>query len=331
MNDENYAVRAINLEKHFPVRSGGLFKREQKVVKAVDGVSLEISKGETLGLAGESGCGKTTTSKLLLNLYPLTGGQALCNGVDITTLKGVKLREFRRNAQMIFQDPYESLNPRFNVRVTLEEPLIIHKMGNEEERLQQIISIMEEVGLNPVDQFLDRFPHELSGGQRQRVAIARALILEPDFLIADEPVSMLDLSIRAGILKLLQKLIEKKQIAGLCVSHDLSLLRYLCKRTAIMYLGRIVETGPTESLIKNRYHPYTEALLDAVPHPDPDKKYSLDKIKGEIPSASNIPKGCRFSSRCVKAMEICFHQPPQAITIEKDHWVECHLYKSKRS
>ncbi len=331
MIEENYAVRAVNLEKHFPVSSGGFFNRNQQVVKAVDGVSLEISKAETLGLAGESGCGKTTTSKLLLNLYPLTGGKAYCNGVDISTLKGKDLKSFRRNAQMIFQDPYESLNPRFNVRVTLEEPLIIHKMGDEAERHQRIISIMNEVGLKPAEQFLERFPHELSGGQRQRVAIARALILEPDFLIADEPVSMLDLSIRAGILKLLQKLIEKKQIAGLCVSHDLSLLRYLCKRTAIMYLGRIVETGPTESLIQKRYHPYTEALLDAVPHPDPDKKYCLDKIKGEIPSASNIPEGCRFSSRCFKAMEICFHQPPRPVVVDENHWVECHLYMSNRS
>ncbi len=331
MTNEDYAVKAVDLKKHFPIRSGGFFKREQQVVKAVDGVSFEISKSETLGLAGESGCGKTTTSKLLLNLYPLTSGQAYCDGIDITSLKGSQLREFRRNAQMIFQDPYESLNPRFNVKVTLEEPLIIHKIGDEQERHQRIVTTMEEVGLVPADQFLERYPHELSGGQRQRVAIARALILEPRFLIADEPVSMLDLSIRAGILKLLQKLIEEKEIAGLCISHDLSLLRYLCKRTAIMYLGRIVEIGPTESLIKNRYHPYTEALLDAVPHPDPDKKYRLDKIKGEIPSASNIPKGCRFSSRCVKAMDICYQQPPRAIAIEENHWVECHLYLSKRS
>lgn len=320
-------LEVINLHKHFPVKktafSGGV-----QNLKAVDGVSFYVDKGETLGLAGESGCGKTTTAKVLLNLYTPTKGQIICNGQEVQSLHGRMLKEFRRQAQMVFQDPYESLNPRQKVKDILEEPLIIHNLGNRIEREKKVCLMVEEVGLHPVERFLERFPHELSGGQRQRVAIARALILDPTFLVTDEPVSMLDVSIRAGILNLLQKMIAEKNLAGLCISHDLSLLRYLCKRTAIMYLGRIMEIGDTEEIIEKKYHPYTEALLDAVPHPDPDQKYRLDRITGEAPSAANLPPGCRFSNRCSKRMPLCTELAPTPIEIQRGHWVECHLYCS---
>ncbi len=328
MTEKDKVIEAINIKKYFPVRARERKTSEQSVLKAVDGLSFQIGRAETLGLAGESGCGKTTTAKLLLSLYPLTEGKILCNGTDISALKGKELKNFRLQAQMVFQDPYESLNPRFKVKSILEEPLEIHRLGDKNERLDKILEVLEEVGLNPANRYLESYPHELSGGQRQRVAIARALILRPSFLVTDEPVSMLDVSIRAGVLNLLQRMIDERALAGLCISHDLSLLRYLCHRSAIMYLGRIVEIGPTEALIKKRYHPYTVALLEAVPHPNPDYKYRLDNITGEVTSAANLPSGCRFYNRCVKKMEICREIAPQPVEIEKGHWVECHLYNN---
>lgn len=324
---ENKVIEVIQLQKYFPVKKNA-FSGEVQYLKAVDGVNFHVDKGETLGLAGESGCGKTTTAKVLLNLYTPTQGQIICNNQEVQFLHGRKLKEFRRQVQMVFQDPYESLNPRQKVKDILEEPLIIHDLGSRKERQKRVSRMVEEVGLYPVESFLERFPHELSGGQRQRVAIARALILEPTFLVADEPVSMLDVSIRAGVLNLLQRMIADKNLAGLCISHDLSLLRYLCKRTAIMYLGRIMEIGDTEEIIQKKYHPYTEALLDAVPHPDPDQKYRLDRISGEAPSAANLPPGCRFSNRCSKKIPRCTELEPIPVEIEKGHWVECHLYCS---
>jgi len=324
-------VTVKHLKKYF--RSGKtLFDNSgqnlQNCLKAVDGVSFTIDKGETFGLAGESGCGKTTTAKLLMGLYKPTTGKLMCNGMDISNLKNKEMKLFRRNAQMIFQDPYESLNPRFRVKETLKEPLIIHGIGkSDDEKLEIIKNILEDVGLNPPENFVNRFPHEMSGGQRQRIAIARALILKPVFIVADEPVSMLDVSIRAGVLNLLKKATSKRNLASLFISHDISLIRYLCDKTAIMYLGRIVETGETEKVIKKKYHPYTEALLEAVPSINPDNKINLSKIKGEVTNSVNFTEGCRFYPRCTKAMKICEEISPKPVEVEKNHWVECHLYK----
>jgi len=310
--------------------STALFKfRENKIkyLKAVDGISFTIDRGETLGLAGESGCGKTTTAKILLGLYKPTQGKILCNAMDITNITKKELKTFRQNAQMIFQDPYESLNPRFKIKETLMEPLLIHKIGKTNKNRLEIISrILNDVGLSPARNYINRFPHELSGGQRQRISIARALIINPVFLVADEPVSMLDVSIRAGILNLLKELIVKNNLAGLYISHDISFIRYLCDRIAIMYLGRIVEIGRAEEVISKRYHPYTQVLFEAIPSPDPNHKINIGKIKGGVSDPIDLPEGCRFHNRCVRCMDICKKEMPQSIEVENNYWVECHLY-----
>ncbi len=327
---DQYIIEVSNLKKHFSLSKGLIssivYRRETKVVRAVDGLSFKIREGETIGLAGESGCGKTTTAKVMVRLYEPSEGEVRFNGENIAHLQGRALRRFRRKAQMIFQDPYESLNPRFTVAMTVEEPLVIHGLRNAEERHARVYEALSVAGLRPVEQFFDRYPHEMSGGQRQRVAIARALVLKPKFIVADEPVSMLDVSIRAGVLNLLRLLTVDMGLASLYISHDLSLIRYICDRTAIMYLGRIVEIGPTERVIHAPQHPYTKVLIDAVPVPDPDARRSEPNISGEVPSPIDLPPGCRFHPRCREVVDRCREEPPPVVEVGPNHFVECHRF-----
>lgn len=333
--DERTIVYDIkDLEVHFPVKQS-LRERlkkgsQEKFVKAVDGISLTIKQGQTIGIAGESGCGKSTLAKTMVKLEEPTAGTVTFKGKQIDELKGEDYKAFRRQAQMVFQDPYESLNPRFTVRQTLEESLIIHEKKTKEERTKILLDVLTKVGLRPAENFIDRFPHELSGGQRQRVAIARALVIPPTFLVADEPVSMLDVSIRASVLNLLRDLVEELNLASVYISHDLSLIRYVCDDTAIMYLGRIVEYGHTEDIIKDPLHPYSKALLDAVPSPNPSEAGINVTLEDEAPNPIDLPKGCRFHPRCPVAMDICRSVEPHPNEVD-GRMVECHLFNETNS
>lgn len=321
-------IEVKHLQKWYPVHAGmlaGLTRRERKFVRAVDDVSFAIAAGEMLGLAGESGSGKTTTGELLVRLQDPTAGEISVNGENVAFLEGTALKRFRRMAQVIFQDPYQTLNPRFTVLHTILEPLRIHHTGTRTERLERVIDALHQAELRPADTFLHRFPHQLSGGQRQRVAIARAIVLQPQFIVADEPVSMLDVSIRAGILNLLRSLKEHMGLTMLYITHDLSTLRYICNRTAIMYLGRIAEIGTTEAVIDHAHHPYTQALIAAVPRTDPDVRRQVVRIKGEIPDPIDLPRGCRFRPRCNRAFDACFEEP-ELKPVAPQHHVACHLY-----
>jgi peptide/nickel transport system ATP-binding protein len=318
-----------NLKKWFPVRMGffkTLLTRKTLFVRAVDGVSFNIKKGEIFGLAGESGSGKTTTGKVLIKLLEPTDGKIFFEGKDITFLKEKMVKPLRRKMQIIFQDPYESLNPFMTVRDILQEPLTINNIiGDEAE--ERIYKALEDVKLTPPEEFLLRYPHELSGGQRQRVAFARAMVLDPQFVVADEPVSMLDVSIRAEILNLIVELRDKRNVAFLYITHDLALARHICDRIAVMYLGKIVEMGDVEQVILNSMHPYTEALISAVPVPDPTSKRIEVQVKGEIPSPINPPSGCRFHTRCPAFIgEVCKVKEPVLVEVEKGHFVACHKY-----
>lgn len=280
-------------------------------LKAVDDVDFNIGRGEILGVAGQSGCGKSTLGELLVGLQQPTHGQITFDGTDLDSLGSKEMNAFRRQAQVIFQDPYEAMNPRFQVARTVSEPLKIHGIGDRESRIERTKQTLEEVGLAPAEKYLDKLPGELSGGERQRVCIARAIILDPDFLVADEPVSMLDVSVRTGILHLFERLQAERELSILYISHDLSTINYLADRTMIMYLGKIVESGPTEQVIHEPSHPYTEALLASVPDPDPAATRSRDKLKGKVPSPTDIPSGCRFHPRCKYADQTCAEVEPR--------------------
>jgi oligopeptide/dipeptide ABC transporter ATP-binding protein len=314
-------LSAENLVKQFPVQ-GGFFAPTRRLT-AVAGIDLELYPGETLGLAGESGCGKSTVARLLTGLMPASEGSIRYNGEELSTLSGEKLSRFRKEVQMIFQDPFSSLNPRMRVSEIIGEPLAIHGIGNAAERRHRVASLMERVGLSP-DQ-LRRFPHEFSGGQRQRIGIARALAVSPKLIIADEPVSALDLSIQAQIINLLQDLKAELGLSFLFITHDLSVLKHLSDRVAIMYLGRIVETGSRDAVLSGTLHPYTEALLSAIPSVDTRHKKRRVIARGELPSPLSPPSGCPFHPRCPYAQEICSSERPELLEKEPGHRAACHF------
>ena len=322
-------VRVENLKKWFPVRMGffkSILGGGQLFVRAVDDVSFEVKPQEIYGLAGESGSGKTTTGRLLVRLTSPTSGKIFFKNQDISSLGDKSLKPIRRKMQIIFQDPYESLNPRKYIRSIVEEPLLIHGIVGKEAE-DRVHEVMEHVQLTPPEDYLFRFPHEISGGQRQRVAVARALVLQPEFIVADEPVSMLDVSIRAEILNLMTDLREKLGVSFLYITHDLALARHICDSLAVMYLGKIVEKGPTETLLTEPLHPYTQALISAVPVPDPTSRRIEVTVKGEIPSPVTPPSGCRFHTRCPAYIgDICRTKEPPLIDVGKNHYVACHLH-----
>ncbi|MDN4075248.1 ABC transporter ATP-binding protein [Fictibacillus terranigra] len=316
-------VKVENLKKHFPIR-GGVFGKTVGEVKAVDGVSFTIQKGETLGLVGESGCGKSTTGRMLLRLLEPSDGKVYFEGQDVTKLSPNEMRKMRREMQMVFQDPFASLNPRHTVEKILEEPLIVHGVKDSKERKKRVKELLEVVGLSSYH--AKRYPHQFSGGQRQRIGIARALAVNPKLIIADEPVSALDVSIQSQVLNLLQDLQEEFGLTYLFIAHDLGVVRHISDRVGVMYLGRIVELSDSEQLYDNPLHPYTQALLSAVPVPDVEVTKERIILKGDVPSPSNPPKGCAFHTRCPQAMDVCAAERPVFKEAEKGHYVACHLY-----
>jgi oligopeptide/dipeptide ABC transporter ATP-binding protein len=313
-------VEIQNLKKYFPVRKG-LLQSVVGHVKAVDDVSFTINEGETLGLVGESGCGKTTVGRTLLRLYEPTSGRIFFDGRDVTELSGAPLRNLRRDMQIVFQDPFSSLNPRMTIKSIVEEGLVIHRVGTRKDRLRRVEEVLTRVGLDT--SYINRYPHEFSGGQRQRISIARALMLNPRFIVLDEPISALDVSIQSQIINLLNDLKQEFKLTYLFISHDLSVVEYISDRVAVMYLGEIVETATSEQLYKSPLHPYTKALLSSVPSIDPANKQKRMILEGDVPSPINPPSGCRFHPRCPLAMDICKHQDPGPLNIE-GHVVRCH-------
>ena len=317
----NILLETKNLSKYFTGKKG-LLNRQPAQVKAVDHVSLTVNKGETLGLVGESGCGKSTLGRTILRLIPATEGQVLYNGEDILTYDKKKMWEMRRKLQIIFQDPYSSLNPRMTVYDLISAPLEVYKIGTKAERREMVEEILQEVGLDK--QYLNRFPHEFSGGQRQRIGIARALILNPEFVVCDEAVSALDVSVRAQVLNLMRNMQQKKNLTYLFISHDLSVVRHISDRIAVMYLGSVVEVAEKAQLYSNPMHPYTKALLSAIPLPDVKKKRQRIILEGDVPSAYNPPSGCKFRTRCPYATDRCRQEAPVLQEVEKGHKAACH-------
>lgn len=324
---EEVAMKIVDLTKYFEIGRGlRIFGGQATYVKAVDHVTFNVRKREIMALVGESGCGKTTIGFLIVRLEDPTSGHILFEDADIAVLRKKELKDFRRNVQMIFQDPYSSLNPRLTVMQTVAEPLMNHKMVvTADEARENVAMALEDVGLTPVDEYIERFPHELSGGERQRVAIARALVVRPTFIVADEPVSMLDVSIRAGVMRLMLDLRDKYDIPFLFITHDIASARFMADRIAVMYLGKIVELAESEEVISNPRHPYTKALLRAVPVGDPTRERVPLPIKGEIPSAIDIPVGCRFHPRCPWAEDICKQAEPQLEQYSENHLAACHF------
>ncbi|NGQ94154.1 dipeptide ABC transporter ATP-binding protein [Brevibacillus sp. SYP-B805] len=312
-----------NLKKYYPI-TGGILGRETGVVKAVDDVSFSVQKGETLGLVGESGCGKSTTGRSILRLIEPTAGEVWFEGKAITALGKEEMRKMRRDMQIVFQDPFASLNPRHNIEKILEEPLIVHGIGTPAERKKRVHEILEVVGLSSYH--AKRYPHQFSGGQRQRIGIARALMLNPKLIVADEPVSALDVSIQSQVLNLMQDLQRELGLTYLFIAHDLSVVRHISDRVGVMYLGRLVELTTSKQLYDNPLHPYTKALLSAVPTPDPDVKRERIILQGDVPSPANPPSGCTFRTRCPHATDVCTNVRPEFRDIGDGHFVACHLY-----
>jgi len=319
----NQLISIKNLVKYFPIKKG-VFRTTVGWVKAVDDVSFDIYSGETLGLVGESGCGKSTTAMTILRLEEPTGGDIIYQGKNLARISKNNMRKYRKDLQIIFQDPYSSLDPRMKIKDIIAEGLAAHHMLNTKKRYQKVAEILQRVGIVP--DYMERFPHEFSGGQRQRIGIARALALDPKIIICDEAVSALDVSIRSQIINLFKELQREFHLTYLFIAHDLSVIKYISDRVAVMYLGKIVEIAPKNIFFQNTLHPYAQALVSAVPVPNPDFKKKRIILKGDVPSPANPPEGCRFHPRCSKAMDICSKKEPLLKEIEKNHFVACHLY-----